>query len=67
MKERIGDTPINVLSKFSCLSVLTVLAHAVHLTDSEIELLAETKASISYRIVSIHNESIQRINQMLFQ
>ncbi|MBI9046315.1 MAG: amidohydrolase [Anaerolineaceae bacterium] len=47
--QRYGKTPINHLEELGLLDNKTVLAHTVHLTDQEIELLAERG------VISVHN------------
>jgi 5-methylthioadenosine/S-adenosylhomocysteine deaminase len=48
VKEKYGMTPIEVLDKAGLLTEKTLLAHCVHLTDAEIERLAETGTSVAH-------------------
>ncbi|GGC56887.1 amidohydrolase [Hoyosella rhizosphaerae] len=43
-----GTTPIEVLHRTGLLSSRTVIAHAVHLTDNDISLIAEAGASVAH-------------------
>lgn len=43
-----GKTPLEVLDKFGLLGGRTLLAHCVHLTDLEINRLAETGTSVAH-------------------
>lgn len=43
-----GVTPVKYLSDLGCLKSNTVAAHAVHLTDDDIELFAKSGASIAH-------------------
>ncbi|MBR0457798.1 MAG: amidohydrolase [Victivallales bacterium] len=47
-----GMTPIQLLEKCGLLDERTVLAHCVHLTPEDIEILARTKAVIAHNPVS---------------
>ncbi len=44
--EQFGKTPIEVLHSFDLLDERSVLAHCVHLSDEEIELLGHTRAHV---------------------
>ncbi len=46
--EQTGKTPINYLEELGMLTSKSLLAHGVHLDDSEIRLLAERKTSIAH-------------------
>jgi len=46
--KKYGKTPIEVLDSVGLLSKKTLLAHCVHLSDKEIERLAETGTSVSH-------------------
>lgn len=48
VRNKYGKTPIEVLDSFGLLGEKTLLAHCVHLTDAEIERLAETNTSVSH-------------------
>jgi 5-methylthioadenosine/S-adenosylhomocysteine deaminase len=43
-----GKTPVEIAYESGCLGPDTVAAHCVHLTDRDIDLLAETGTSVSY-------------------
>ena len=46
--EKYGKTPIEVLDQVGLLGQKTLLAHCVHLSDAEIERLAETGTSVAH-------------------
>ena len=46
--QKYGKTPIEVLDSVGLLGEKTLLAHCVHLSDAEIERLAETGTSVSH-------------------
>lgn len=46
--QKTGKTPIHYLEELGLLGRRTLLAHGVHLSDEEIRLLAERKASIAH-------------------
>ncbi|MHC1784341.1 MAG: amidohydrolase family protein [Anaerolineaceae bacterium] len=48
VQKKYGKSPIEVLDSAGLLGEKTLLAHCVHLTDAEIELLAETHTSVSH-------------------
>lgn len=48
VREKYGKTPIEVLDSVGLLGEKTLLAHCVHLSDAEIERLAETHTSVSH-------------------
>ena len=48
MQEKYGMTPIEVLDSVGLLTEKTLLAHCVHLSDAEIERMAETGASVAH-------------------
>ena len=48
VQEKYGKTPIEVLDTAGLLTEKTLLAHCVHLTDAEIERLAETGTSVAH-------------------
>lgn len=48
VQEKHGKRPIAVLDGFGLLGERTLLAHCVHLTDEEIERLAETGTSVAH-------------------
>lgn len=43
-----GKTPVEIAYETGCLGPRTVAAHCVHLTERDIQLLAETGTSVSY-------------------
>jgi 5-methylthioadenosine/S-adenosylhomocysteine deaminase len=47
-KEKYGKTPIELFHQEKLLSKKVLLAHCVHLSDHEIEILAETGASVAH-------------------
>lgn len=47
-----GDRPLAVLQEAGLVSATTVLAHAVHLTDDEIDAIAEAGASVAHAPIS---------------
>jgi 5-methylthioadenosine/S-adenosylhomocysteine deaminase len=48
VRDKFGKTPIEVLDSVGLLGEKTLLAHCVHLSDAEIERLAETHTSVSH-------------------
>jgi 5-methylthioadenosine/S-adenosylhomocysteine deaminase len=48
VREKYGKTPIEVLDRAGLLGKQTLLAHCVHLSDPEIERLAETGTSVAH-------------------
>jgi len=48
VRQKYGKTPIEVLDSVGLLGEKTLLAHCVHLSDAEIERLAETHTSVSH-------------------
>jgi len=48
VRKMYGKTPIEVLQSVGLLGGRTLLAHCVHLSDEEIQLLAETKTSVAH-------------------
>jgi 5-methylthioadenosine/S-adenosylhomocysteine deaminase len=48
VREQYNQTPIEVLHSFGLLGERALLAHCVHLSDDEINLLAETKTSVAH-------------------
>ena len=48
VRQKYGKTPIEVLDSAGLLGEKTLLAHCVHLSDAEIERLAETHTSVSH-------------------
>ncbi len=48
VQEKYGKQPIEVLDSFELLGNQTVLAHCVHLSDADINLLAETGTSVAH-------------------
>ena len=48
VREKYGKTPIEVLDSAGLLTEKTLLAHCVHLSDAEIERLAETGTSVAH-------------------
>jgi 5-methylthioadenosine/S-adenosylhomocysteine deaminase len=48
VQEKYGKHPIEVLDSFGLLGDHTVLAHCVHLSDADINLLAETGTSVAH-------------------
>ncbi|MDD5369974.1 MAG: amidohydrolase [Anaerolineaceae bacterium] len=48
VREKYGKTPIEVLEKAGLLGKRTLLAHCIHLSDAEIERLAETGTSVAH-------------------
>jgi 5-methylthioadenosine/S-adenosylhomocysteine deaminase len=48
VREKYGKTPVEVLDMAGLLGKRTLLAHCVHLSDSEIERLAETGTSVAH-------------------
>ena len=48
VREKYGKTPIEVLDSAGLLMEKTLLAHCVHLSDAEIERLAETGTSVAH-------------------
>jgi 5-methylthioadenosine/S-adenosylhomocysteine deaminase len=48
VRQKYGKTPIEVLDSVGLLGERTLLAHCVHLSDAEIERLAETGTSVSH-------------------
>lgn len=48
VRNKYGKTPIEVLDSVGLLGDKTLLAHCVHLSDAEIERLAETHTSVSH-------------------
>ena len=51
-KKRLGNRPIEILNSTGLLSRRLVIAHGVHLSMHEIELLAEKDTSISHCLIS---------------
>ena len=52
IEKRLGSRPIEILGSMGLLSRRLVIAHGVHLSAREIELLAETETSISHCLIS---------------
>lgn len=50
--ERTGRTPVRYLDDLGLLQKNTVLAHAVHLSDEDISLIAKRGASVSFNAIS---------------
>ena len=48
VRKKYGKTPIEVLDSVGLLGEKTLLAHCVHLSDSEIERLAQTHTSVAH-------------------
>ncbi len=48
VRKKYGKNPIEVLDSVGLLGEKTLLAHCVHLSDAEIERLAETKTSVAH-------------------
>jgi 5-methylthioadenosine/S-adenosylhomocysteine deaminase len=48
VKEKYHQTPIEVLNSLGLLGDNTLLAHCVHLSDDEIQLLADTQTSVAH-------------------
>lgn len=48
VRQKYGKTPIEVLDSVGLLGEKTLLAHCVHLSDAEIERLAETHTSVAH-------------------
>ncbi len=52
VKDKYSKTPTEVMYELGILDIKSVLAHCVHVTDSDIALLADSKASVSHCISS---------------
>jgi len=48
VRKKYGKNPIEVLDSVGLLGEKTLLAHCVHLTDAELERLAETRTSVAH-------------------
>jgi len=67
VRKKYGKTPIEVLDSVGLLGDNTLLAHCVHLSDAEIERLAETHTSVAHCPSSnlILSSGIARVADML--
>ncbi len=52
VKDKYNMTPTEVMHELGALDINTILAHCVHVTDSDVALLAAGKASVSHCISS---------------
>lgn len=52
LKERFGCTPVEFLHQIGVLGPLTVAAHSIHLSETDIRLLQERNSRVSHCIVS---------------
>lgn len=50
--ERYGVTPTEYTAKHGALTNRTIIAHAVHLTDNDIEIIAKSGASVAHNVQS---------------